>query len=1118
MKTYQATVPKESETTQFGLILSQKNGSKQVLIKNITPNSLFRSTDLCPGLHVVKINHQTFETVQDAILLLKQAPVGEVSVVAKGKVATVEKEIDTKVGVSIQRHTKSGTPPELTIQNVSSDGILAHSGLKKGYKISAINGQPCPATAREAIAVISQTVGNLTIVAVESEILPPPTRNLGSFLEDHQESAPETSSSLVAVQNGGTPRKKGVTLDSFLEDHRPESMGSEFDSLRTAVNGTNPNKIHNEVPESSTRPIIEDSEYGEEEMSTKLHSEVPESSTKPIVEDSEYGTEEMSTKEYAIEKSKPQPDLPDERTIIVSKSYPFQKVGLVLRNANNRRVMVDQITPGGLADTSRTRLYVGQTILSVNGERCRSAKRATQQITDAPRTVTIVVTNTAITAVKEARNTKIGLTMKSSSKPRGVFVESVNPNGIFRGSNLRKGQHVVGINGKECLSSGREAMQFLKSSTGTVTIVVGDRGLQPKPQREEIKQRHQQQEVPRRAVTPQQEQPDGNTRSVIPNKKPGEWIGLSFAKSSNDSIVVRKIAETSPLKDTRLKVGKRIVSVNGEDCPKTITGLISLLYNSSGDVAIVSSDGQAQSPRKEVSKLPGHVWAHVHKEEKDQPVGLKVIRSRQDRIVVSTIKEDGLLAKSRLRVGQFLVSINGAPCPSTKAETTKLIKETVGDVTIVASSSIGTGKKQKKSTPVGITVTEQNGDIVISKVAKNCILRGTRQGSLREGQKVVAINGRPCPATMRAATAVIKETVGRLTIEAVDRFGTKSNGAASEGHKASEPRANGRVVKEDWLEFKSIIATVTSKKSGDMLGLSLDGTKNYVYVSHIAADSPFVGTNLCVGHRISNINDEPCPLPVEDAIELYSQHVGTMTIVALERIVSAGQVSASIVKPSKTTQCGIEACVSDQRRFAISNIVENGPFASSPLRVGQLLKSINGKSCSDEESMNTLLGAATGKVTVVSSPIVGTGYKDNIDQKAGIVLRKTGEQGEILIHEIKKNGLFHNSDLREGQAVVSIAGVRCPDDLREAIGLIQDCVGELKIVAVDTMPKLQDKEQAVQLTKETAEPIVGEAVVSVFKQSAQTRIGMKLRKGIQKGKVVISTINEEGLLDGKGLE
>jgi hypothetical protein len=95
-----------------------------------------------------------------------------------------------------------------------------------------------------------------------------------------------------------------------------------------------------------------------------------------------------------------------------------------------------------------------------------------------------------------------------------------------------------------------------------------------------------------------------------------------------------------------------------------------------------------------------------------------------------------------------------------------------------------------------------------------------------------------------------------------------------------------------------------------------------------------------------------------------------------------------------------------------------------------------------------LVKAAEGKITIVAQSTVVTVQKPEKDAEVGISLAKM-KNGHIWVCQINEDGLFAGSSLRAGQKVVSINGQECQLDLQEAIALVEECEGTLKIVAVD---------------------------------------------------------------------
>mmetsp|Transcript_17225 Transcript_17225/g.41973 ORF Transcript_17225/g.41973 Transcript_17225/m.41973 type:complete len:1392 (-) Transcript_17225:1183-5358(-) len=1268
MKTFEVKVQKESLSTHFGLMLAQKAGSSQIMIKDISPKGAFANTDFVPGLQLLKIDGQTIDTVHGAVQALKSAPIGKVTAIAKGFIAKAhKKDQDTKIGISLQKLQRpegvSG-PAELVIASVSEAGIFADSGLQIGYRISSINGKACPPMLSEATVMIKEApVGDLTLVAVESEMYKPTEKasatklaSLGAYLDKHHVSMGDSTFASVKSVNGDEEQPQQEEPEFTIEPNSEAVVERELNSIPIVQGGV--------VVEEGG---VFDSEYGEPrepEFTIEPNSaaasqrmlNTPFSTVEEGVIDSEYDEiEEPHPSNYHLV----------DVTTTISKRFPGEKVGLALKNVKeSHTVIVNRLVKDGLAVCSRTPLSLGQTILYINGQKCPpSAKRATTLVTEAPRTITIIARNTKVTAFKQTADTKLGITLRSTKRSPRVTVEHVDPDGLFGDSVLSKGQIVAAVNGEDCPDNALAAIQMLRSAVGEVSVVVGYKAQQPahheihhsvppivaaieepqivesvqEPEPEiakgmqeeepEIVERvleeeeepvivvgvQEEEEEPEVVEEVQEQEPKNlETRSTVSNKEAGKWIGISFGKTEG-VITVRKIQDESPLANSEIQVDHAIVAVNDEACPESITDLISKVQRSSGELVITSAPVEEasevlaalpqpksipeqlpkSSPAEQLPKsspgptlLPGQVVAKITKSTKEEKIGIKVVRSLQDRIVISSITEGSLLSGTDLAPGQFIVSVNGIPCPPTKDETARLIRDIVGPVEIIASSSIGKVVKPTASTKVGIILGRTvSNEMIIVDIKKGSILEDDSAWALREDQLVVSINGVACPDNIQDAIGMIRSCVGDLTVVAVDRFkqqnlensenqssseavasikspqnGTESTPVRLEAapevpeiapvvsEKSPEDSEIAPVVSEaapevseiapvvsetapevsdpvaiakspkngSTPEFKEIQAVAYDKQASDMLGLSMGVTQDYVFVNHISEDSPFVNTDLCVGHRIAQIDGEDCPLPLSDAMELFAQHVGTMTIDAKEKIVSPGQVSASTVKQSQQTNAGVGFGESDQGRVVVSKIDPKGLFADSSLGIGHVVESVNGRHCLDAQAAYEMLVSASGKVTILASTTVATAVKQNIDESTGILLGQSADGKHIIVEDIEESGIFAKTGLKIGQRVISIAGVSCPRSLTEAEGLIQDRVGELSIVAVDTIKKtsLSPLENG---NSHTQEPNLA-VTVSVYKQTQQSKVGMKMRKGTQDSKVIVSGVNEDGPAGGKGLE
>jgi C-terminal processing protease CtpA/Prc len=192
------SVTKASKDDKVGIAFTQATLGAPLIIKLIREDSLFSKTDLTPGLLVLNVCGVDVvgQSAKHAADILRSAE-GEVTVVAapvkRGVAATAEKEIaDMAVGVSLKKDPKLGV---IVISQVTDGGLFDETGLAKGQVVVAINGEPCPATTTDAIKIIKDTVGTLSIVAEDVE-------------EDVEEPAPATEQA-PAVEE--TPRALPTT-------------------------------------------------------------------------------------------------------------------------------------------------------------------------------------------------------------------------------------------------------------------------------------------------------------------------------------------------------------------------------------------------------------------------------------------------------------------------------------------------------------------------------------------------------------------------------------------------------------------------------------------------------------------------------------------------------------------------------------------------------------------------------------------------------------------------------------------------------------------------------------------------------------------------------------------
>jgi len=310
-----------------------------------------------------------------------------------------------------------------------------------------------------------------------------------------------------------------------------------------------------------------------------------------------------------------------------------------------------------------------------------------------------------------------------------VVISKIGTDSPFADSKLMVGQTVMSINGTKCPVNAQAAAQLIKDAGDEVTIIAASLIATVRKSTKETK------------------------------------VGLTLVQKAG-YISVLNIAPQSLFSHTYLREGQRVVSINDQEFNADVAEAVGLVKQTEGLLKVVAVDVVTRkSYRVPVDKSEGHVTVTFKKESKDDRVGVRVIRSHQGHIVVSHIAEDGLLAGSELQLGQRIISINGTPCPDLTTDAMKLVKEADGDVTIVASNSVAKAEKASKDHKAGLGLAKsEDGSIVVRRLGKDCLF------DLELKQKIISINGEPCPEGLEETINVLKEGEGPMTIVAVDTF------------------------------------------------------------------------------------------------------------------------------------------------------------------------------------------------------------------------------------------------------------------------------------------------------------------------------------------------------------
>lgn len=166
-------------------------------------------------------------------------------------------------------------------------------------------------------------------------------------------------------------------------------------------------------------------------------------------------------------------------------------------------------------------------------------------------------------------------------------------------------------------------------------------------------------------------------------------------------------------------------------------------------------------------------------------------------------------------------------------------------------------------------------------------------------------------------------------------------------------------------------------------------------------------------------------------------------------------LSATLYKPTADAVLGLRLKEDRQGDLRISYLKETGVVFLSPLRVGDKVVSINGKSALDLDQATAvgLLKQAVGLITIIVHNTGGAAHlvetmieKISPDAPAGLGLRRN-ERGSLEVSKIIVDGPFAHSLLNVSDRVLSINGVGCNRlDAQTAIDMIRSAEKHVTIV------------------------------------------------------------------------
>lgn len=176
-------------------------------------------------------------------------------------------------------------------------------------------------------------------------------------------------------------------------------------------------------------------------------------------------------------------------------------------------------------------------------------------------------------------------------------------------------------------------------------------------------------------------------------------------------------------------------------------------------------------------------------------------------------------------------------------------------------------------------------------------------------------------------------------------------------------------------------------------------------------------------------------------------------------------ITATAIKEAEDSKLGIAFTRAGIESPLIVKLVrEGGLFESTELRAGMIVGDIQGIPMTwktPKDAADLLRSAPAGEVTITSPVFVGEITKESADVKLGIALKNSTKAAGIFISKVAEDGAFGGTELAPGQKVLSINGTPCPATTSEAIALVKEAVGTLKIVTIPTDLTPSEEEEPV---------------------------------------------------------
>jgi C-terminal processing protease CtpA/Prc len=324
---------------------------------------------------------------------------------------------------------------------------------------------------------------------------------------------------------------------------------------------------------------------------------------------------------------------------VVKKESANTKVGIGLREIAGK-IIVSSISGDSLFKD--TKLKPGLRLLFVNKTSCEGITRdaAILPFKEAEGEITVVCEDVGyVAAIVEKADPEESLGIGLKELNGHIVVSSVKEESLFEFTDIKPGLRLVCIN--NTLTKGltkHEAILLLKEAVGKITVIVEKVGV---------------------------------IHASAFKESPSVKVGIGL-KTVKGYAVISSLAEDGLFADSDLRIGMRLVSVNGKNCMQMDKmAAIKIFKETEGTLDVMAEEF-------------GLIGATVVKNSESDKVGIGLKEVNGD-VLISSIYDSGLFTKTDLKNDLRLVSVNEVSVKGlSRNEAIRLFKEAKGSITVMA--------------------------------------------------------------------------------------------------------------------------------------------------------------------------------------------------------------------------------------------------------------------------------------------------------------------------------------------------------------------------------------------------------------------------------------------------